>query len=98
MDGNGTDVPKHQKVTFLSQIRLGDVMTVGSILIASVAWWAKTDARLLRVDEIIMEIKADARQQRVEMKEMQVELRGDLRDTRREVEAVSRKIDRRGAQ
>lgn len=88
-----------KKVHFLSQVRLGDLLTIGSILLASVAWWAKTDARLQRIDEIIVEIKAEARQQRADMKEVQLELRGDIRETRNEVASVSRKIDRdrRGA-
>lgn len=89
--------PAQKGVTFLSQIRLGDIMTVVTIAIASVAWFFKTDARLQRVDEIIVEMKTDTRQVRQDMKEMQGELRAEVKEVRHAIERVATKIDRRGA-
>lgn len=84
-----------KRVSFLSQIRLGDLLTIATIIVATVGWWAKTDGRLARLDEIIVDIKLDARNQRVEMKEMQVDLRSDIKETRTAVENLSRKVERR---
>ncbi len=85
-----------KRITFLPQIRLGDLVTVGTLIIAGAGWYFKTDARIARVDEIIVEIKAEAKQQRADMKENVGELRTEIKETRAAVESVSRKIDRRG--
>lgn len=79
---------------FIPQIRLGDVVTVATIALASTAWFFKTDSRLQRVDEIIVELKAEDVRLRQDMKEGLNETRADVKETRFLIERVLTRIDR----
>ena len=93
----GEEEERRRKVAFLSQIRLGDLIVAGTVAVGLVAGWTRLDARQSRVEEIISEMRSDAKQQRVDVKELGVELRAAMRDVRQTVDAYSRKLERRAA-
>lgn len=92
----GEDEERRRKVAFLSQIRLGDLIVAGTVAVGLVAGWTRLDARQSRVEEIISEMRSDAKQQRVDVKELGGELRAEIRDVRNSVEQFGRKLERRG--
>ncbi len=88
-----TDEPKQSG--FVPKISLGDVMTAGTIVLASTAWFFKTDSRLNRLDEIIVEMKSEDRQIRSDMKEQIGEVRSDVKETKNAIERAVTRWDRR---
>lgn len=72
-----------------------DALKIIAVLVAAITWYTKTEARMNRIDEIILEIKDDARRQRVDLKEVQAEWRADLKELKVDVQRVANRMERR---
>jgi hypothetical protein len=87
-DWDGTENRKPGKrMQFIPVIRLGDLITVGSVLIAGTAAWTKMDARIAMVED--KSTRAEARAERI-----QYDVKDELREQRNSILRVEDKIER----
>ena len=86
-DGTEQRKPGNKRMQFVPVIRLGDLITVGSMLVAGTAAWTKMDARIAMVED--KSTRAEARAERI-----QYDVKDELREQRNSILRVEDKIER----